>query len=425
MADVFLSANQQSVTVQSFMDASLDDLSYYIPGNYGSVSRSRTQISPSPAGAVSNPAGKEVNFLIPRAGITSGFLFEHQLTSATVGTTYITGDSVYTTESPAGLGVFSLVELRARGQVICSNTDNYIRARVDSEKTDLALACKRVSRLWSTNDSALVSTWASGGVVYTYQPVFFFMNEDIRANWDSSFHEPVTVRCVYNSAAGNGYPYTGGGTVPLDMASITSYMWLDQTRFEQFQWDQLTARNFDKSRPFTQLGYGVYDDTATLTGATSQDITLRCQNAISRMYVFIKNNKSAEYARINTVKLTCNGQVIYNAVPHQVQNFEKYKWGAGSTLALCQNSNAHSNIDPTAPTVLAETNGPIAIHFCRENDRRFNSGCVSFKGLNNPILTITYDSLTAANFDYHVVSEYFLTTSIDSNNGAISTSLGY
>lgn len=416
MADVFLEANRQSAIVSSFMQQDVSDLSYYIPGNYGSVSRSLTQLNPSPAGATSTPAGKEVNFALPQWAITTDMLFEHQLTNGGNGSAYITGHtSYYTSVTPAGLGVFSLIELRARGQVICSNTDNYIRARVDSEQTELSLACKRVSRLFSTDKVALATAWSSS-VVHTYTPCFFYMLEDIHAHWDSWFVEPLTVRCVYNTTAGNGYLSA--------VTSATSYLWLRQYNLEQSLMDQLRAKNFDKSRPFVQLGYSTFDDTGLITDSTtSTDITLRCQNAITRMFVFLKDRTYADYAKIQSITLTVNGRVIYSAVPHQVQNFEKYKRGSGSTLFLTQNTANITNASASSPFCVFYDNGPICINFGLQNDRTYNSGCVSFKGLNNPILTITYASAT--NLEYHVVSEYFITTSINTNNGNVSTTAAY
>jgi len=409
--DIVIEANKESVILTSLNKSMRTDLSYKITKNYPNVSKQVIEVSASPAGSISTPAGKEILFTLPRYGLMTGFVFENQLTTAGSNTSLIVSGTDGTVCPNVGLNIFETIELRSHNRVICSNGDAYLRVRSNACKLNEGLNIKHKSKAFSTDGVSLASAWVDTQI-YTYTPFFCSFFEDQRNYLDLNFLEQLQVRCVYNSTARMGLNDA--------LTAATTTLWMSYYNMQSDHLAELRARNFSPEKQLVMLGYDTYVETGTLAATTSTTIDLKCNNAVFATHIFVRNNAAGGEAlpfSIKDVTVKLGGKTIYDAVPAHVMNWENQMKGGGGLLAL--EGVAASTYDkitiPTQPP-------PISIYWGLDsNERKYNSGAIAFHNVNNPQIILTHATASTA-YDYYVVHEFWQLVSINPADGRLDVS---
>ncbi len=397
MSDIIIQANKNSVILSSLDKNHRSDLSYKHGKNYPMLSKQMIELQPNIAisGA---PAGKELLFTLPRYGLLTGLTVRSAITTGATDT----HDALV----PIGLTLFESIELRSHNKVICSNSDAYLRARVDQLPFEQSWAWKRrvLGLVSATENIRATPTWGAATAV-TYTPFFCAFFEEPKMYLDLAFVEQLQLRCVCNTAARTG--------LDAAISAQTSTLWMTYYNMESSALAELRAKNFKPEMPLNMVTYDTYTETGTLVdNATSTTIRLNVNNAVFASHVFLRNNAAsgdAALASITQYTVNMGGRTLYNGVPTLMGQLEGDKFSVGVNYSTV---NAVSLVDVK----------PISIYWGLEpGERTWNSGAVSFNNVNTPQIVISHSDPGTV-IDYYVVHEYFTITTINPSDGSVIVS---
>lgn len=394
MSDILIQAAKESVILTSLDNARKTDLSYQQSHNYPLVSKQLLEVQPNIA-VSGAPAGKEVLFTLPRYGIMTNLLLKNNITVLTA----------CNISHAVGLCLYETIELRSHNRVIVSNSDAYLRVRVDNAPIEKSFALTRRAIMSDNLTGVVKATSWTNETCFT--PFFCSFFENPRNYLDLNFCEQLQLRCVFNSTARMGTDYA------LSAATVTLFLWY--YNMESVALSQLRAKNFAADVPLNMLTYDTYTETGTLaTGTTSTTINLNVNNACFATHVFLRNNTSGEaaLAPISLITSKMGGRTLYDAIPNLVMSYEQDMKGSTGIQSTFGSDTAISKIAVK----------PISIYWGLEvGERSWNSGAVSFHNINTPQLVITHADPTTVT-DYYVVSEFWTITTINPADGKVEIS---
>ncbi len=407
-----LAANEASNLLQILTQIKTQDLSYKIKPTYPFLSRKIYSLQPKQtvSGA---PASKDAIWDLNKAWLNNGLRIQTTVTKA--GGVNSPVDKYY------GLTMYETITLRTNNITLCTLSDSYIRARVDHLPDGPKQHCLRYAlALVPTTEIPVTSQTATTFVTYT--PIFSSFFEHVTANLNLNFIEQFQVVARFNTtqASGINEAYTAGTPV------LQVFNWTPNETYMA----GLKAMNNPVGSVMTMLTYNTSKETFALDAVTTTAARLRCNYPVFNMYYAIVNKTAfatnvvgTALASIDTVDFTIGGDSYFgSAVPTSTLDYMNEMGGISANVLTTISAISRA----TQTTGSAGYSGWRRIPFCMDpNDRTYCSGALAFSGINNPILTLVYPTVTTAtNYELHVIYESFQLIAI-SSSGVLSVAEMY
>jgi hypothetical protein len=240
----------------------------------------------------------------------------------------------------------------------------------------------------------------------TYTPIFNEFFESFRNHLDLSFVEQIQIVARFNTAARAGFNQALSG------ATCTLWNWTYD--IDPKAKDVLLAQNYLPRTPLSMYSYSTATEKVVCSGTTTNTYRLSTNFPVTTTYVMLRDNTAAglgAYRRIDKMTFSIQGNALLENVPRNVVNYESELLGTGTI------------IPGTLSTVVREPPKFLVIHWNMDpKDHTYNSGGLSMSTINYASITITHETVTAANTDFIVVHEYAQLLSIDSENGMCTVS---
>ena len=396
--DVILAANSESALLNSLEKVNVTDFySYRIDVNAPNGSKNIIEVSPSIALTSTFP-GKVATFKLPRYGIMERLVLETKVVTS--------GDASSLDEKRIASRIFSDISLRTNNNTICSNSPEYIAARLDCLQADKAPTLNMLSNPSSTLNS---------GTAYVYTTFFNPFQESQHMFLDLSFVEQLELQCTVNSYAEMGL--TGGLTfTEMSTKCFVTYRNLSADVYRAYQaamWTDPTGA----PKKVNMLTYNCYNENskAITDNALSTTVDLKCPHPVyaTHFQIVSPTSNSGPDFSFSNFSLLFSGRTLYNSVPTGVLAFDEAHFG--------KNSMRCTNLGTGTPSYIATGGaGRIGTIFYGEYpDRTFNSHSLSLSNTNAPQLTVTHADAGAIRH-LRVCHEYWQICSIDPADGRIT-----
>jgi hypothetical protein len=407
--DVAIEANKNSPLLTSLGRQLRTDISYKFFKNYPNVSLQKTAVSAN-KDFTSSPHGQEFYFKLPKNMLCTNMLI--QSTIKTAGDNGGSGTNA-SYQQTVGLDLFENIELRSNNKVLCSNSDVYLRCRVDNSDFSKGNAMLRRALMFSTDKCTPTVAWSAVSIV-TYTPVLFSFFEHPSMSIDLSLWEQLQVRCVVNSAA------RFGTAQPL--SELTSVLWLYGYNMQTDHLEEIRTRNFGGNSTMQMLIYDQYVETATMgSTATLTTVNLACKNPVFATHLLACRSDAGGLKmpfNITSYTVRFAGKSVLDSVIGIVGDYDSdLKGGYGNT-----------RIDRSA----GATNGALREYPSKShciwwgmehNERKYNTGSLSLNNVNAGQILLTTAAPSNTTTDYFIVHEYWSLLSINQSNGVAEINL--
>ena len=425
--DTVQQLNVNSALFRSLESVQSSNLSYGIPENYPNLSKDIVALQPLIAVTTGTFYAKECNFALPR---------QYLLQDITIQTICNSTNGIYSSTYLPGLCVFDRIELKARGIIICSNTQNFILCRVSESPINQRLSYERMAAQLPQNLAIAAPT--TNCTFYT--PVFMFFKERVRSALDLTWVENLTLRCVFGSSTtttGWGAPtYTSptvSGVAATDATAVTVQAFVKGFRLAPNDWKELQSQNFSLSEPSNILIYDCYDEpplTCTSGGSTTipQKQLLYANQAIFKSYIRVHNNQAGAgrllppdntaAGYIDAVSFKLLGKYVWQNIPTPILWTDQEKFGSADISVAYGTSTIGSN---GSVALSLRLNKPISLCWGLENSWVFNSGGISFDTRATPYFEYYFNLDPTIYNDIRVTHCFYSILTIDSS-GNISVS---
>ena len=255
---------------------------YFLQENFANVTKVRQVVEPdlAPSGTT---YGSTVNFRIPRTGI---------LYKAVLESTLSTSGNNSAIEEGLGARVFSLIQLRttAGQKHLCSQTSDYVQARIDS--------------LPSQENSAINALVAPSSVfnanaVTCYTPLFFSCFEASGQTLCTKFLEDLNVVASVNSESGMGL------LAPLTSATYRLHCYF--VALEEEDYNSYIEMQF--SKPITQLWYDIWPEPVQSLNATDTSVSFASEfdGLVFASHFLLKDAQTAALSVIESISIEALG----------------------------------------------------------------------------------------------------------------------
>lgn len=394
MTDYILSSNRQS-TMFTGLKKNQEDISYDVPKSIVGAVKTMEKVLPNVT-TISTPQANqsEAIFNIPQGGMLHNCLIQHNLTFG----------SSSAVNRQLGKTITHEIELLSNNKPLwrCSASALIARA-ADSEPAKAAV----LDRVTGCLDGTTWKSAAAGTAYTTFTPVLIPFAESVRLALDTGFNEPMTLKIRYATQA------AGGTSVAI--ATVSPVLWLYKYHLDQETYDKVRAANVKPGGLFNRLLTNTFTETFQCVGATSTTVRLNCNYPVSKLHFFVKPKTTAFVAassavdliNIETFQFQVAGRDVYAAgeIPSVVNQYDSAMETGKFGLSTGSSAGIRSE----------DFNNVITLNFgLLDNNRYMNSGLVSFINLNNPTLIVKHATLTAADYEIHVVYEYSQIVSTDS-----------
>lgn len=421
-----LAANEASTLLTTLAQIKTQDLSYKIKPTYPLLTTKIYSLDPKQtvSGA---PASKEAIWDLNKAWLCNNMRIKTSTTRA--------GSASFSnpTTKYYGLTMYETITLRTNNVTLVTLSDSYIRARVDDLPENAKSHVLRYAMALVPTTEVVAGADVASTVTYT--PIFSSWFEAVNANLNLAFIEQFQVVARFNTTVNSGSNEAYDTATP----SLQVFNWTPNQTYMA----GLKAMNFPQGGVSNMLIYDSMKETFNLSsftaGVTSLDARLRCNYPVTNIYFAIVNKTAVADAGIatslvpiDTVNFTIGGDSLFGngAVNVSLLDYVK-EMGGGSSLVTTNASGTATDGTTISRSsqVLGGTgtySGWKKISFCLDPyDRTYCSGAMAMSGINNPILSLAYQTVTtAANFELQVVYEFWKIISI-SAQGVVSVAESY
>ena len=431
--DQVLASNEQSQIFKTLANSQQVDLSYNLNPSFPILTKKIISLIPSNTLPSGDPSGVEITFILNKSMLLSNLALETVFTIPLVGTNK---NKFENNSGFLGLNLFSNIEIRTSSRVLARFSPQSLRALAEASPPSLSYEIFRRAMIRNpttglfaaANDVEITPTT-------TYKvctPIFCSWFDSVINNLNTNTSEPITIAFRFNSYINMGLAVVDEAATPLffnaainvSTMNLFCYLWTPNRP----AYDALVSKNNNPSRPLNMLYYSTFTESLVLTGATSTSIRLYSNYPAFKSFVMIMNtSNNSGSAQINfgnrdlllleNVTFTIGGSDLFTNIP--VSNFTRENVKDGLSSVMFPATAADSATVPVGESPVVSTiNKVVPLNWgLLVSNVEANSGGLSFSNLNSPTITVTYPSVTPANYTLFVIHQYWQIASYDASNG--------
>ncbi len=250
----------------------------------------------------------------------------------------------------------------------------------------------------------------------SYFPILLPSYFSTRMNWDLEVLEPLIIKCKFNSRKNLGL------IAAADLVSLGNskdiQVFTQTVDYEPEYKQALYLSNFGTEG--LNMPYFSYDSETqmtTCTGATSTKVKLATTVPCFMNHIFVRlitpvvNDKPPNH-NIKKIDVLLNNQTYIQNIPSKILTAKADFFGSCNVI-----------INETFDIVMDKAPIRTIAWSDRPHDRSSFSGCLAYGGINLPEFELTYSSLTAANNEVVIVSEFYCELLMNGASGRIYKSI--
>ena len=397
--DQVLMSNNTSVILRSLQDQPTTDLSYSTKKAFPILASDYRSIQPVNTTGVTH--GGEIAFNITKANLWRDAVIQSTYTFSGNHTALLSDTKAY------GLQLFEKIEVRSNNKVLFTFSDYALKGVVQSYPVEKAELIWRMALPLLTTTYAPAPLGSNTTVTsFTHIPCAFF--ESVKNHIDLNFYEQLQVVVKLNTQARMG--------AEVDITSCTAVLWNYRYQLDAKAYDALRSKNQNPSRPLNMFTLNTFTEFVECTGANTNSIRLNVNYPVVNMYIMLMNKTTGaalggEGKLIDTFDFELNGVKLLENVPNVVAWYLPAKHGSSADIVT------------SSTDITLKSNKCICLNFGLDPmDKTYMSGALSMSQINFPQVTIRHQTITPADYNLVVVSEYSQILSLDSSNGSVQIS---
>ncbi len=414
MANLSMQSNLKSPLVLTYTEPKrVEVLSYKNHKSTGVLVPSWNTITKTMPAANTDISGQTFNIELTRMGkLQQAWVRVPFRFSSTGAALSAVGDALM---GPIGLRMADIEVWNFSGKLYTQDADK-LQGQVNMLPLNQKLAIMQRAMVLNNTTEEFLGTAAIKETSYcTYIPILLPSYFNTRNNWDLEVLEPLIVKIKFNNIKHLGLIATVHTlqSIGEDLQLITQTV-----DYEPEYKQQLYLSNFGTEG--ANVPYLSYDSETQLTvcsGATSTKVKLATvvpcflTHCFIRLLVNITNTKPKNH-NIQKIDVFLNNQSYIQNVPVRAL---VGKADFFSSCNVIMDNDGKISVDTKPISTISWSDRP--------QDRTSFSGCLAYGGINLPEFTFTYATLTPADNEIVIVSEFYSELLMNGSSGRIYKSV--